>query len=62
VVVLGAEFIESALLAAEVGSRRPSGLALENEMHVLVLAVLLGTPGLDELGQDAELDEPYGEA
>jgi len=62
VVVLGAEVVEDALLATEVGSRGSGGLPLEDEVHVLVLAVLLGASGLDELGEDAELDEPDGEA
>jgi len=61
-VVLGAEVIEGALLRSEVGTRRSSGLAFEDEVHVLMLAVLLGAPRLDELWYDAELDEPYGEA
>lgn len=31
-------------------------------MHALVLAVLMGRGGLDELGQDADLDEPDTES
>jgi len=62
VVVLGAEGIESPLLAAEVRAGWPGGLSLEDEVHVLVLAVLLGTSGLDELRLDPELDEPNREA
>ncbi len=62
VVVLGAEVVEGALLATEVGPWRACSLTLEHEMHVLVLAVLLGPARLDELRHDAELDEPDGEA
>ena len=62
VVVLGAEVVEGALLASEVGARGSGSLPLEDEVHVLVLGVLLRASGLDELRLDAELDEPDGEA
>jgi hypothetical protein len=41
-VVMRAERAEGTLLGAHVGPRRSSGSALEDEMHVLVLAVLVG--------------------
>ena len=61
VVELSHEVAERTLLSTHVGTRWPGGTALEHEVHVLVPAVLLGRGGLDELGQDLELDEPDGE-
>jgi hypothetical protein len=56
-----AEVVELALLGAQAGSGRDGGILLEGEMHAFVDGVLLGAAGLDELGVDAELDEPDGE-
>ncbi len=58
VIELGLEVTEGSLLGSHVGSGRPGGTALEDEVHVLVLSVLLGAGGLDEIGHDPELHEP----
>jgi hypothetical protein len=60
-VVLGSEVVEGTLLGADGRARRP-GSSLEDEVHVLVTAVLLGRSGLDELRRDAELNEPDAES
>ncbi len=61
VIELGLEVTEGSLLSSHVGSGWPGGTAFEHEVHVLVLSVLLGAGGLDEIGHDAELHEPDGE-
>ena len=50
----------SAHSSAHAGGR-DGGLSLEVFVHAFVAAVLLGRCGLDEIGQDAELDPPDGE-
>jgi hypothetical protein len=57
-----AEGIEATLLGAAVSCRRDGGLGLEILVHAFVATVLLGLTGFDEIGQDAELDPPDGEA
>ncbi len=61
VIELGLEVTESSLLGSHVRSGWPGGTALEDEVHVLVLSVLLRAGRLDEIGHDPELDEPDGE-
>jgi hypothetical protein len=55
------EGVEGLLLAPEVGAGRTGGLAFESPMHALVSAVLLGLPGLDEVGCDPEIQPPRRE-
>lgn len=62
VIVLGEEALKGALLCPHVGAGRPGGFALEDEVHVFMLPVLLRAAGFDELWQDAESNEPDGEA
>src|SRR5690606_17559499 len=52
------EGVEHALLSSEASLGRPCGLALQYEMHVLVLAVLLRAGWFDELRRDPESNEP----
>jgi len=60
-VELLAEGVELALLEGQAAGGRDRGLPLEGAMNALVDGVLLRPAGLDELGVDAELDEPDGE-
>ena len=60
-VELEAEGVELALLEGQAAGGRDRGLPLEGAMNALVDGVLLRPAGLDELGIDAELDEPDGE-
>jgi hypothetical protein len=60
-VIDSAELVEPTLLRTEIGAGRCGGLFLEGSMHALVPAVLVGTRGLDELGEDTEGDPPDGE-
>ena len=46
VVELGHKVAERTLLSSHIGTGRPCGTALEDEVHVLVLAVLLGAARL----------------
>jgi hypothetical protein len=62
VVILGEEALKGALLGSHVGAGWSGGFALEDEMHVFVLSVLLGASRFNELWQDAESNEPDGEA
>ena len=61
VIELGLEVTEGSLLGSHVGSGRPGRTALEHEVHVLMLSVLVGAGRLDEIGHDPELDELDGE-
>ena len=58
VIELGLEVTEGSLLGSHVRSGRPGSTALEHEVHVLVLPILLGAGRLDEIGDDPELNEP----
>ena len=60
-VEVGPELVEPALLGRAVAGRWDGGLGFEGAVHALVAAILLGAGGLDEIGQDAELDPPDGE-
>ena len=60
-VELEAPGVEAALLGSAIGGGRDGGLGLEVLVHALVAGVLLRGAGLDEVGQDAKLDEPDGE-
>jgi hypothetical protein len=60
-VELLAEVVELVLLGREAAGGRDGGIPLEGSMHAFVDGVLLGAARLDELGVDAELDEPDGE-
>lgn len=57
-VALLAEDIEPMLLGNQAPGRGNGGLSLEGAMHAFVDGVLLGAAGLDQLGADAERDEP----
>ena len=57
-VVLVAEAVETHLLLAAVGRRRPRGLGLQHPVHALVPPVLLRLAGLDPLQLDAQLQPP----
>ena len=57
-VEVGPELVEPALLGRAVAGRWDRGLGFEGAVHALVAAILLGAGGLDEIGQDAELDPP----
>jgi len=56
-----AEVIELELLGLQAEGGGDSSVPFEGEMHAFVDGVLLGAAGFDELGVDAELDEPDGE-
>src|SRR5688572_17113404 len=60
-VVLRPEAIETHLLGSQAASRRANRFALQGPIHSLMAAVLLGMRGLDEFGDDAEPDPPYGQ-
>ena len=60
-VEINAEGIEAFLLSGSVAGGRDGGLSLEVFVHAFVATILLGRCGLDEIGQDAELDPPDGE-
>jgi len=60
-VELLAEAVQLPLLGWQAAGRRDGGLLLERAVYALVDGLLLGPAGLDELGIDAELDEPDGE-
>ena len=61
-VEVSSEGIEAALLSTPVAGRRYRGLGLEVFVHAFVTAVLVRGGGLDEVGQNAELDPPDGQA
>jgi hypothetical protein len=57
-IVLVTKTIEPSLLLREIGSWRTGGLRFQDTVHPLVLTVLLGLSGLNQLGSDAEPDPP----
>jgi hypothetical protein len=61
-VEVGFEGVEAPLLGGAVGGGREGGFRLEISVHALVPTVLVRGSGLDEVGEDAELDPPDGEA
>lgn len=52
---------EAGLLRPDGRGGRARGLGFERPMEPFVPGILLGVAGLDELGDDAELDPPDGE-
>ncbi len=60
-VEVGAELVEAPLLSGPVAGGWDGAVGLERLVHALVAAVLVRRSGLDELGQDAELDPPHAE-
>jgi hypothetical protein len=60
-IVVVTKAIEGALLVGHRGVRRRGGVLFERAMHALVTAVLLRLPGLDALGQNAQLNPPHAE-
>jgi hypothetical protein len=56
------EDVEASLLGGAVGGGREGGFRLEIPVHAFVSTVLVRGSGLDEVGEDVELDPPDGEA
>ena len=54
------ELIEAFLLLQQVVRGRFSGFLLQGQVHPLMAAVLLRTPGLDALDRDAQAQPPDG--